>query len=403
MDALAGMGLVLTLMFALICCRRCLITVILGGIAATALLLGDVSLLPALFLGTLTDYGTLSLMAMLYLVFLLNNILNAAGAMKSGVESLEKMVGDNRLTLISVPMLIGLVPSPSGAVLSAPFVDILGDKSNISRERRLLINYWFRHVSEYINPIYPGVILATGLVGMAFRDFFLANLPVMAAYFVLGVVFFILPVKGVRFKRHIRAGGVIVFLRGVAPILAAVSIPMVVEVELHTALAVAVALGWVLHGKRVKSFSEVARKSVKVDLLVIVFLVMFFKFILEQSHTAEKILYALEALGVPEVAILVAVPMIMGALTGLTIGYVGLSFPILAPLFGAAGQVSMWAVMTAFVSGYIGILISPMHLCFSVTQKYFKADLKKTYRKLVTPLVATMLFTLLYAGLLQAL
>jgi uncharacterized protein len=397
MDALTAISAVLAAMLATIYLKRGLEVTVGLGVVLTSILFGVVDRLPSFLIETLSDYQTLTLMLMFYLVFFLNSFLTGAGAMKRVVETLEEVVAERRIIIASVPMLIGLMPTPSGAVLSAPFADEIGRKAGVDKEGRLLVNYWFRHVSEYVNPVYPGVILATGIVGVSFYSFFLSNAPVMLIYLAVGAAFFILPIsRQPQRARRIRHTHLMPIVQGLAPIVLAVLLPVALNFELHVSLACAIILALALNSKAAGNLRKVAAESMKVDLLAVVFLVMLFKRVLEGSSAASQISSSLTALGVPHLLMLILIPMLMGFLTGLTMGYVGLSFPILLPLLQPAGVTSMAATTTAFVSGYLGVLLSPMHLCFSVTQRYFNADVKETYRRLLPPLALVLAATLAY-------
>jgi hypothetical protein len=37
----------------------------------------------------------------------------------------------------------------------------------------------------------------------------------------------------------------------------------------------------------------------------------------------------------------------------------------------------------AFAAGFIGVLISPVHLCLVLTREYFKADMWGVYKKII--------------------
>jgi len=65
---------------------------------------------------------------------------------------------------------------------------------------------------------------------------------------------------------------------------------------------------------------------------------------------------------------------------------VGISFPILLPIFGSESP-DMVLVMFAYVSGFVGILLSPAHLCLVLTLDFFKADLRDVYKILLWPSV----------------
>jgi hypothetical protein len=70
----------------------------------------------------------------------------------------------------------------------------------------------------------------------------------------------------------------------------------------------------------------------------------------------------------------------LGALlTGVSHAYVGISFPILLPIFGLENP-DMVLVLFAYVSGFVGILLSPAHLCLVLALDFFIADLRDVYK-----------------------
>jgi hypothetical protein len=50
--------------------------------------------------------------------------------------------------------------------------------------------------------------------------------------------------------------------------------------------------------------------------------------------------------------------------------------------------------MLAYVGGFSGVLLSPVHLCLLFTTEYFRADFKKVYRLLLLPVSLVVLVAL---------
>jgi len=50
--------------------------------------------------------------------------------------------------------------------------------------------------------------------------------------------------------------------------------------------------------------------------------------------------------------------------------------------------------MFAYAGGFAGVLLSPIHLCLVTTVQYFKADLKKIYKMLLSPVIFVVLVAL---------
>jgi len=109
-----------------------------------------------------------------------------------------------------------------------------------------------------------------------------------------------------------------------------------------------------------------------------------FKRILETSGALVSLTQVFRPEGVSAYFLLFTVPFLLGLLTGVNHAFVGISFPILLPIFGIS-QPDMVLVMFAYVSGFVGILLSPAHLCLILTLDYFQADLRSVYKILIWP------------------
>jgi len=48
-------------------------------------------------------------------------------------------------------------------------------------------------------------------------------------------------------------------------------------------------------------------------------------------------------------------------------------------------------VMLAYASGFVGCLLSPVHLCLVLSREYFRANLGRSYRLLALPCALIML------------
>ena len=76
-------------------------------------------------------------------------------------------------------------------------------------------------------------------------------------------------------------------------------------------------------------------------------------------------------------------------IVGLTIAFVGITFPILMPLMGGAPP-SLGLLALAFGSGFAGVMLSPVHLCLVLSGEYFNADMAKVYQRLWLPSARTV-------------
>jgi len=105
---------------------------------------------------------------------------------------------------------------------------------------------------------------------------------------------------------------------------------------------------------------------------------MLFKETMEASGAVSNLSrFSLEQ-GIPLLPIICILPFLSGIVTGPTIGFVGSMFPLLISM---AGKSSLAPISLAFAAGFIGVLLSSVHICLMLTREYFKAALWGLYRR----------------------
>ncbi len=75
------------------------------------------------------------------------------------VPAMHGLFRSRRVALAAIPLVMGLLPTPGGIMLSAPMVREAGDKMGVERSRVAAINFFFRHQWEPIWPLFPAVPL----------------------------------------------------------------------------------------------------------------------------------------------------------------------------------------------------------------------------------------------------
>jgi hypothetical protein len=129
---------------------------------------------------------------------------------------------------------------------------------------------------------------------------------------------------------------------------------------------------------------SLVREAFSFDIVLLVVGVMIFNGVLEATGAVNALPGFFSSLNIPVEFIVFALPFIVGLLTGVTIAYVGVTFPILQVLV-ASGTLSPSLVAFAFVSGFAGVMLSPAHLCLVLTIQHFRADFSRVYRMLILP------------------
>jgi len=361
-----------------------------ASILVSSVVLGLLFRMPALDITRCFTQGTLhpstiDLVAVILLILLLGNLLGETGNLRNIAHALEQIVPDRRVTLVLPPAFIGLIPMPGGAMLSAPMVEEGGRRMNLTAEMKTFINYWFRHLWEYCWPLYPGLIIGAAILEVPITSMMAAQYPLTLVAVGAGVLLGILrlPREAPAIGRVLDpASGVRFLVRSTWPIVLVLILTLALRLPMVAALAATIAAVLVVSRIRWDRLRVLLVRSLSWRTALVLVAVMIFKRTLEVSGAVEAVPPAFEAAGVPPALLLILAPFAVGILTGVNQAYVGVSFPMLIPLMGGANP-DLGLVMLAYVSGFVGVLLSPVHLCLLLTKNYFGAHYPKVYRHLI--------------------
>ena len=351
-------------------------------------LLGPVRQAQVIMLSSI-DIITINLVTGLVLIMVLENILRKRGLLKRMMEAVVNVARDRRIAMAVLPGVIGLLPSAGGAAFSAPMVHEAATDVEMTPEHKAFVNYWFRHIWEYLSPLYPGIVLAAAVTKLPINTLLLSQLPLSLAVVVVGALlgFRGVEVRAIAGKRdwnEIRT----LFLT-LLPITLAVVLVVVFKLALAIAMASIVIAMFLFYRYRFTELLTTLRESVSLNVILMVVGIMAFKGMLDASGAIEALPVFFKQSGLPTVVVLFALPFIVGLLTGLTVGFVGATFPIITAMMG--GHPDAATVTFAFASGFAGVMLSPTHLCLLLTIQYFKANMAGTYRLMYLPVLLVFL------------
>jgi hypothetical protein len=376
-----------------------------------------------LFMGLIFGLSTIELVKVgglalvqdkfLFLVAIVGSILVLSDALeKSGqsvrlMEALSGYLVRPRLRLIFFPALIGLLPMPGGAIFSAPMVKAVSAGMNLGNGDRVVINYWFRHVWEMAWPLYPGIILTVALADIPVATLIGRSWPGVVAMFAIGWFFFlragvldtaVLPAashlaggdgRGSR-ARIVREGLpliiAIVGAIGLESLLAGFAPAISFEWGVISALIGAIVCIMVQNRLGVDFLASVLKKRSLWTMLMVIAAIFIFKDVMQAAGIVEA-MAASAGGGVALFAAAVFLPFLVGMVAGINVAFVGATFPLLIGLLHSLGledQLVPYLILGSF-SGFTGVMISPIHICFVLTCNYFETDLARAWRRLVAP------------------
>jgi integral membrane protein (TIGR00529 family) len=278
-----------------------------------------------------------------------------------------------------------------GAMFSAPMVDEVGDQLGVDGERKTFINYWFRHIWEYVFPLYPSFVLAAALLNMETLQLVRATWPLAAAAAAGGIVFGLSGMSGstdddgASSDRRKSVGTLLTSIWPVAMvIILSLMLPLDERVTLILSLVATIVLMMGVNRISLGKLGHILRERIPWETIVVVFGALIFRRILDRSGAIHDVSEALTRSGVPVVAIAFLVPFIAGLLTGISIGAFSIGFPVMLPLVAADGAAIApgWAAWL-LAGGFVGVMCSPLHLCLSLTRVYFEAEWGPVYRRII--------------------
>ncbi len=327
------------------------------------------------FIEPLKDLSFYKLIITVFLIYLFSASLGDSGDAEKFAKS-SRSLFDDRTAMAFMPLLIGFLPMPGGAMFTAPIVKIIGDEQNYDNEYMMITNYWFRHSVEFFWPVYPAMFLLCSLSEENIATFSLNLFPVFLAAVIIGWLFingFKMPKIRKTDTKSMKGFWIIIFI-----ILTGVMI-LGFKIEGYLALSINVGAYFIIRRKYL--FSSLKSAFKKYDVFFLLFLFFVYKNFLTSVNLTTDIANDLNSIGFNLTLLTFILPLLLGMATGITQSAVGIA----APLLLSMGANTPWL----YFSAVAGVLLSPVHLCVVLTGKYYSADLSNMYRKVFFLLLVT--------------
>jgi hypothetical protein len=379
--------------------------------------------------GALCAKETVLLVGIVGVILIFSELLQESGQLTTLSHLIVETFGLHRLTYTILPIIVGLLPMPGGALFTAPLMDDVNEES-IPSHKKTLVNYWFRHIWEYAWPLYPGLVLAAGLARVNLDNLSLFQSPFIIISFISGIIFIFPGIKiarqsssrhGWNLKGLIKMGYLLLPIFIIIILFLAVALPMLVSLL--------ISLGWVILTVLFKRqlglkgiFKVIFAKVHIYQMIVIVVSVMVFSGILQASTLTSDLTKFFNSSSTPAISTnpdgfserepgmgqipfvytvlsIILLPLVVGLLTGMTVAFVGITFPIIFTTLIPSGMNVLPLAMLAYVSGVSGVMLSPLHLCLILTNQYYKSSLMRVYKYLVPITLSVFVIAIIMFGL----
>jgi len=337
------------------------------------------------------DYNFFNLLILVILVQAITHTFKMSHYDRKVLELISSISGDIRYSMIIPPIFFGLLPMPAGAMLTADLSRTAGENLKTPKKWVFFFNYWFRHVCEFSWPLYSALILAAGISNIPIKKFVSGMLLYFIIALVIGIILLLLKVKPNNNERiKIPAGELFRNLISTLWPVVLIILLMLLKIDLKYCLAIVLILLFITEKSNFSNILKTLKLSIISEISLIVFMVLIFKGVVENSNTLNMFADFLTTHNVPQIIPVIILPMAMAFLTGLTSAGIGSTGPILQGLFVA----NPYFPYLAYVSAIAGVLISPFHLCLVTTKEYFKASFRDVYSTILLPTLVVLLVSI---------
>ncbi len=377
-------------------------------------------------LGALTDFKDITLVILIALVVVLSVAMEASDYFGRMIKGVAAVLPSRRLRMSVLPASIGLLPMPGGAIFSAPLIAKASEGLPLNADQKGAINFWFRHVWEFCWPLYMGVIVfgkELSKLDLTLRDV-LPLQAILTPTMIIGGMLFFFPRKlGAKKPEHHPGSFVKKILAAFEPLMPVMIVvvcyigvgkflPVVLDAFgcnfFHSykdpaqiadrlafifGLLASIAYVVLFAGRKRRAVIKHVLRSPKTPSMAFMGLgIVVFGAVVGTHSVTDGVVEYFQGIG-SLLPVMILLPFILGLVTGITVGYVTIAFPIIIALLAGGDPLTTKQMLPylilAFASGFMGVMLSPAHLCLLVSRDYFKANLFRMYRYLVKPVLFT--------------
>lgn len=336
----------------------------------------------------LFDKSVIDLLLVLSLIMILEEILRTENYLDKTLKTLDVLVPYPRFNLMLLPAFIGLIPSAGGARFSAPLVEKASQGMQITAEEKSYVNFFYRHITEYMLPIYPNVILASTITGLSVASM----LQYMTPYGIINIflgLYFVLKIPKIAKKKSQESKQAMLrpFFFATLPIFAIVLFVVGLHLPVKYAVLIVILCLVGYHRYTLKKIATTIKKSLHLKTLWLVIIIMAFKGLLEGTGLLSDLPSLMESLPFPPFIIFALIFFFLGLITGLQTAAVGLGLPIILAI---TGSITPFMAGALYACGLCGQMLTPLHLCLTLTCDYFNASLAKVMKMLLLPELSLM-------------
>jgi integral membrane protein (TIGR00529 family) len=386
-------GFIVSLIVILIIARKSLPVALFCGAIVLGLFTLPLVSIAEQIIYTVSDLSIIILAIAMGIIPMIGGTMKESGQMDALVNNLR--IGKKGLMALS-PAIMGLLPMPGGALLSAPILEKGGE--GVSDDLKVAINDWFRHLFVMIYPLSSALIASAKIADLNVYVAALYLLPACGFALCLGYIFFVRKVQGklvytspFSFKELLIPLGIIL----IAPFLDFTLKKVFVLPIKEIATVIGVGCSFFLSCRLSRThlnLRAIAKKMRPWNFSLIIIGMFVFLHIFKSSNVAQLI----ASIPLSPATLCVVAGFILGFATGRVL----LPASIILPVFLTTSVLSPLTFTIIYTSIFFGYVMSPVHPCVGVSLEYFNVSLKDFFRLLAVPTFIIFIVALLISLLI---
>lgn len=319
------------------------------------------------------------------MVSILGGVMKHYGILEVIVDTMQKVIGSKRNIITIIPAMVGFLTIPGGAILSAPFVNRIGEEIELSPPRRAAINLVFRHLAMFLLPFSTSIIIVPTIL----PDFSIPFLILLNSVFVAGIVItgYLMFLKDIKLEKveakERTLKNVLKLFIYISPIYVCVIITGITGIPFYLSMFASLLIVYLLGDK--KDFLKTMVRSINYKIVITVTSVLIMQStIMKMSDMLEIFNNIFQASDnfFTIMLILLITSTFFGFMTGYKVAALAITLPLIAQLNVSYEMVHIY-VYIATGCAFIGYFFSPLHLCQAFTVQIMGVstlDLYKEYR-----------------------
>ena len=415
MEGILGIGkliVIFAIMFAILSFKKPLWMAGLAGALATILLfflpaegVGAVSHAGGLLWETVTSYEMWLLLGVTYMFSFMQSIMLERGALDKAEYALAQMFNNQRINVLLIPVIMGLLPTPGSILLAAPIIDAnVGDR--YSKIDRAFITSYLRHIPEAWLPTYTTTILAVMISGVSMASFLIGMLPLTILMLILIYLFYVRHIDKDTGMEHNSRGfwkefgslaGALwpillimaliiampvfseLFIKTGAPFLSDVLGPALGNVDILLISFVVIVIYVIACKIPARNIPGMLKKAFLPKMLAGMAAILIFKGMLSDTGAVNELADALQMLPLPTFLVF-ALIFFLGSIVAGSQTMIVVCMPIVYAVAGVHGAAMLVMLMAMC---HAGNQLSPTHVCLSVVSEYYEISMGELIKKAV--------------------